>query len=635
MSGSQSTLLDILEAEFSPPLDTSLIAAIVADYVSDSSPHASSSSSDEIQTLRAVFAELAAQAEQELLDEDALSEQFSNANISPNSITDETTDSHDFFSEYTLTSNTPTSSTSDSSSQHSFSSPLGFLQAAFPHIPNAKLRSALSVVGDSEDVDMASVVETLLTSEYVRELEERGLDALDDADIPADLSAQWQTVEGKKKKASGITPKSAKKNKRGTTIALADIRQQHHVRPTGTGTRAAAPDPWTQLSSVASYLATLIPTHSASYFQSVFHSPEHTTPAKALRAALSSISPDPDPDPAPGDSMMLFSMFEILSAGPTYVTLNSEERAQLLADAQLALRATHGRPDPALDIVTLLRELDTDSTSGEFAWGVYHNLAPVPASPTTPARVLRLPTGPPPVQPPPRTPSCSPVRSTFSRRASESPDAWKTVPQRPSPHGPHPLAEFIPAYSPAGARRARGAGNGLGKGGMGDVGELWRSSMDGGGGHVGRARALMDRRREALREAGRAWQKGSSKTRGGEVALFFAERARDLQQRARLEQLDAAREMVQAKRTTSANRDTVDLHGTTVVEAIQIVKDILNVERATPSKPLYIITGRGKHSVNGVGVLGPAVKSALADEGWTVGKWDGGLIVRGRAAWRT
>lgn len=53
-----------------------------------------------------------------------------------------------------------------------------------------------------------------------------------------------------------------------------------------------------------------------------------------------------------------------------------------------------------------------------------------------------------------------------------------------------------------------------------------------------------------------------------------------------------------------------------------------------PEKPLKIITGRGKHSVNGVGVLGPAIRSTLAEDGWFVGTWEAGLVVRGRASYR-
>ena len=71
------------------------------------------------------------------------------------------------------------------SSVASFSSPLGFLQAAFPHTPSARLRAALEDAGceraeDAEEVDILGVIEALLTAEFVKDLEERGLDALAD-----------------------------------------------------------------------------------------------------------------------------------------------------------------------------------------------------------------------------------------------------------------------------------------------------------------------------------------------------------------------------------------------------------------------------------------------------------------------
>ena len=87
-------------------------------------------------------------------------------------------------------------------------------------------------------------------------------------------------------------------------------------------------------------------------------------------------------------------------------------------------------------------------------------------------------------------------------------------------------------------------------------------------------------------------------------------------------------------RQSTPNGISIDLHGTTVAEAIQIVKDTLKDETPTPARPLKIITGRGKHSTNGVGVLGPAVNNVLSDEGWNVGKWDAGLIVRGKTSRR-
>lgn len=45
--------------------------------------------------------------------------------------------------------------------------------------------------------------------------------------------------------------------------------------------------------------------------------------------------------------------------------------------------------------------------------------------------------------------------------------------------------------------------------------------------------------------------------------------------------------------------------------------------------PLRIITGKGNHSAGRVGVLKPALQSALTEDGWIVTTWDAGLVVRG------
>ena len=77
---------------------------------------------------------------------------------------------------------------------------------------------------------------------------------------------------------------------------------------------------------------------------------------------------------------------------------------------------------------------------------------------------------------------------------------------------------------------------------------------------------------------------------------------------------------------------TIDLHGATVSEAVEIIRGIVAETPPTAARPLKIITGRGKHSANGVGVLGPAVKNALVEDGWNVEKWSAGLVVRGRTS---
>jgi DNA-nicking Smr family endonuclease len=115
------------------------------------------------------------------------------------------------------------------------------------------------------------------------------------------------------------------------------------------------------------------------------------------------------------------------------------------------------------------------------------------------------------------------------------------------------------------------------------------------------------------------------------VALYYAQRAREVTEKAREDALNEARELVEAKRYASDDKRSIDLHGTCVQEAIVITSEILEREGCSPASPLRLITGRGTHSVGGVGVLKPAVHRALVNKGWDVRMWDGGLVVQGRA----
>ncbi|KAI0642110.1 Smr-domain-containing protein [Trametes meyenii] len=613
--GSHSTVQDALEAEFSPPLDTSLIAAIVADYVSDSE----SSKGVEIHQIREILSDLAASAEKELVNENTLSG-FSQLHISTTSVTD---DASSLYGYSTTEMSATTSTGSDASGQHPFSSALGFLKAVFPHISSERFVDVLiSHGGDNEDLDMEAVVNEILTGEYVRELQERGLDEKESAAMGYEVP--WETVEKKKGQ------KQKKPNKKGTTFTLVDVRQQQHVRPTPSGSQLAPPDPWTQLASVATHLATLIPSHNASFFQSMFHSPKHPTPSHALRAVIAQIalSSRASDQITAEETPSLYIMLEIITTWPTYAELDVEQRDQLLEDALLALRATDGDPNTALELVSLLIELDADFSLKEYTWGVYHQL---PAQPSTSKATTKLPSGPPPVPPPPnisRHPQTLPVPASEKQRAS--PNAWKTVPVKTTSDDMNPYQGVIRALTnpPSPQRKVRGSGNGFGKGGKGDVGELQIGKR---AASKRRAWELYEQRRAALKEASKAWQKGNNRNHGGEVAFYFAERARELQQQQQKEHLDAAREMVLNTRKSLLHSEVIDLHGTIVVEAVSIVREYLAEHGATSAKPLRVITGRGNHSRNGVGVLGPAVKNAIVSDGWLVDTCEGGLIIRGRA----
>ncbi|KAF9460544.1 hypothetical protein BDZ94DRAFT_1299845 [Collybia nuda] len=605
---SHSTLFESFQREFCPPLDSSLLAALLADLEFDGQGNAINPSARQIDEFRVTLRELSAQA-----DESQLSE-FSDLQLT--SPDDETSSTPDFYHGNTTTTSSFSSGKSESS-QQSFSSPLGFLQAALPHVSTTKLQSALdNYEGEDADVDMWDVVAGILTEESIREMEERGLDGLDSNDIFGAEEISWDTVQPKKKirEIKGMR----RKNNRGKTIPLVDVRQQQHVRP-NTPRPTPAPDPWTQVSSLSSHLATILPPHPANLFQSYFHCPTYTSPYQALCACLAAICKDHSEDIPEEYAETLFILLDILL--PEYDSLDCEERSRLISDIELSLQATHGHGDDALDLVKLLRDLDSDSASGYLEMGIYH--LPPPSSATQPQRTVTLPSGPPPVQPPPQIrPKAKPPPTTNK----PSPFQWQSVPERKSSYrGPHPLAPHIPAYArDVNGKKVRGQGNTYGQGGKGDVGELgeYRRKMG----------ESMRKRNELLREATRMWQKGNSKTRGGEVAFYFAERARAFQELAKNEALNAARTMVESKRVLSNNPDSVDLHGTTASEAIVIMKEILQSQGSsqTQGKPLKIITGRGSHSVNQVSVLKPAVKKALVEDGWIVGAWDGGLVVRGR-----
>lgn len=472
------------KSEFSPPLDTSLIAAIVADYVSESSGEPSP---DQLLSLRQTLSELAAQADRDEWDESPISDDLAQLQLSS---TDDNVSTTEFFSSDSSVNTANTSNVSSLSTQ-SFSSPLGFLQTAFPDLPVSRLKSVLGSAQDEDEIDMESIVEDILSSEFVKDLEERGLE---DEVAP---EPEWETTQPSKKK------KKQNKWKGGKTVTLVDVRQKQHIQ-TSAAPRASGPDPWTQLSSVAAHLETLLPSHSASYFQSLFHSPDYSSPSDALRSAFSSMAVSPSTSELqPEETQPLFVMFDVIRESPAYTSLDDVDQRRMLDDAQLALRATQGNADAALDIVWLLRDLD----SGDVNWAVYHS--PVPATPIFSSNgsnmksmhAVRPPIMPPAAQPPRL--KARPAATSLAPRLPP-PNAWKTVPV-PHKRGPNPHADFIPAYQ---ENKASPRTFGV------------RQASE----HRSRANEFLEERRQVLREASRAWQRGNTGNRGGEVALYFAER---------------------------------------------------------------------------------------------------------------
>jgi hypothetical protein len=89
------------------------------------------------------------------------------------------------------------------------------------------------------------------------------------------------------------------------------------------------------------------------------------------------------------------------------------------------------------------------------------------------------------------------------------------VPQRKVPQGQNTLAASIPSYNSCRKTKIKGSGNGIGKRGKGDVGEL---------SHSEKMARLRNERSEAVKDATRYWKKGNSVNRGGEIAGYFADK---------------------------------------------------------------------------------------------------------------
>ncbi|KAM6496825.1 hypothetical protein JOM56_007298 [Amanita muscaria] len=580
----QTNLSETLTREFCPPLDSSLIAALLVDIEVDIDGRRASPTQSQIDELRTTLRELSTQA-----DESQRSEFLYSPLISP---TDSLLDT--YFAQTAASSSSRTSECSASSSDL-VTSLLSFLKAAFPEIPVQHLKDALALAElENDELDLWDVISNILSDDAIRELEERGSEALDDDDMRSSILSDkvaWQSAPSKTRKLS--VAKSATKTNRKHRITLSDVRQQHHLQPIPSPATpsSSAIDPWTKIVSLSEQLSDLLRSHPAAHFQSYFHSPKYSRPYEALRSALEAIS-DTRSELAAEDTAVFLNLLDILI--PEYEGLLDSEN--LHSDLQLAVSVTRGHPDDALELVQMLRDLDSDSNPGRMEMAIYHSPVQATSYPPTPVSPLRYTahvlTGPPSPPAPPDKGKGKPPPAKSESRQQSAESAWQTVCRK-------------------GSRSV--------KAGQKEVVECYK-----------RRKEYLQKRNELLHEASKLWRKRNGKSRGGEVAMVLAEKARVYRERADKEALNAARVKVQAKRRTSTEKVTIDLHGTTLTEATVIVREELENTIYSPSRPLEIITGRGSHSVNKQGVLKPSIQKVLDEDGWFVSVWEGGLIVRGR-----
>lgn len=460
------------------------------DIEVDTDGHPTSPTRAEINELRSTLRELAAQADASQLSE------FSDLQLT--SPTDASSGSPDF-----CFGDTSSSRTSDfsASSQDALVSQLAFLQAALPNVTEKRLRDALAHATLSDDEpDLWNVISNILSDEAVRELEERGGLDVHNTMVADDIS--WDAVP------SGKQNGHKKKTKRGQKIALIDIRQQHRARP-ALKSPTSRTGPWEVVLSVSEQLSNLLPSRPVSYFQSYFHSPAHPTPYEAARAALTAI---PDDGSALDDDAVLINLLDIIL--PEYEgTPDVNRRSNLISDIQLAINVTRGHADDALDIVRILGDLHSDSTPGFMEMGIYHEpVSPTRASSSS-VQASTHNSKPPSIPPLPAEAKPPPSEKHRKRRSSEP--QWQTVPQRKALRNDPLQVVTYPDVREASAK-IRGSGNGLGKGGKGDVGELAEYNY--------RIKENLRRRDGYFKEAHAMWRRGNAKTRGGEVAMYFVER---------------------------------------------------------------------------------------------------------------
>ncbi|KAH8996114.1 hypothetical protein EDB86DRAFT_2919604 [Lactarius hatsudake] len=592
---SPSALCPPSQTEFHP-LDSSLIAAFLSEF------HTELPTRRQLRGLRQTLTKLAVAARDED-DEQSISEALSGSHIDGSSFSSSTLEDH---SGTLLTPTTDSTSPlasprSTSSSATSFSSPLGFLRTAFPGVPSARLESVIADTtckdGWAEDVDIERAVQLLLTQEYLRALEEGGLDALEDDPSPMH-SPEWLTVRAKGKKKKAKT----------RTYTINNVRQQQHISERvhrrsphcDVPRRPPDVDIWTAVSSISAQLSSLLPPHPESFFKSFFHSPESKSPAAALRRALTTITNADDTDAPPPDTTVLLSLQDILRSTPEYNEQGPEERERILSDARLCLHAVQSRHGDALDLVWLLHSLD----SGETAEVRLHSQEcqdghSVESSASRPfeATYAESFSG--------HLPGCP----------SSQPDEWNVVPRKKPLSTANSHAGFIPAHNDISKMRTYQIGS---------------ESHNGSEKLKQRLKYLEERLTETHVSAARAWKGANSKNRGKEVALYHVDEARKLREEVKSAALDIARARVGATKKTDASLTTIDLHYTTISQAVILAKEFLEEYGASDVRPMRFITGRGNRSVGGKGVLGPAVCNALIEDGWNVSMFAGGLTIRGR-----
>ncbi|KAG8768326.1 hypothetical protein FRC12_005646 [Ceratobasidium sp. 428] len=474
----------------------------------------------------------------------------------------------------------PATTSASSSSLASFSTPLGFLQNLFPHLPSSKLQSTLDQHG-ADNLDQ--IVESLLSDDYIRELQEADIDR-------SESVVEWTAITKKSEPSNSPAPTRQKfKSKRQTTLVIGDVRHRHRAPPRSSAPSAPSVDPWTYVDSLATRLNAILPNVSATVFSSAFHNPVHPTPAAALRATLASLG-----HTNTVDDFALTALLSLLDAD-----------VDDIPDASLCLRATASEPNDAYHLVEILREID------ERLPVIVH----APSSPLQSSK--RVPAAPPDTPPIPQVRRFTVAEPPTSPPAAPPKSAWGTVPVKVT-STTYSHSAFIPGSSgwtiqPGEERSGVNEDDATA---CLDEAEYWK-----------------EKRRVALRQASELFTRQKHE-HGREGALYYSQLAHGYATREKEWKMKAAKAGVKARQERSPHK-AIDLHGLTVNQSLEIVREGVNAwwssagAGATPSSALQIITGQGRHSKGNVPVIAPAVMKLLEKEGWRAHKREGIVYVTG------
>ena len=346
--------LIFFQKEFCPPLDSALVAALLME-TQDPSEHA-------ILKLKSTLKQLAT------IPDD-------NVTNSPSFASPERPDRGEQDDSASLSKSHSRSSSSQGfslSGPNSFSSPIGFLRAAFPNLATHVLEKTLRSYGwsseafytedDGPGLDMDAIINDLLSEEWYAENEDGNPAALEnDRDPPWETTRRSRRIQSGNVDTNVIRPRRGKRHK-PEPIPLFDTlqRQRLPIPRSAVVPDTEALDPWSFVDSLAMYLSTLLPQATHSQLLSLFHNPSHATPNEALRAYLDApLLASTERSRTGIIDMDLQALSELMSVRPD----DENVRGNLDCDAKACLKAVDDDVNKAYDLLVLLRDLDVNAAA--------------------------------------------------------------------------------------------------------------------------------------------------------------------------------------------------------------------------------------------------------------------------------